>query len=216
MTRAVIFDMDGLLIESEEDWARVRREFVAAHGGTMAEENERAMQGMNTGEWSAYLRDTFALPLSVPEISAVVIERRMAAYREHLVVLPGAMETVRACAERYPCAIASSSPSVLLGFVIAEMKLESFLLATASSDEVAEGKPAPDVYLLACERLGTSPSDCVAFEDSTNGIHAAANAGLRVIAVPNASYPPRADALARAAVVLPSLTAFAPEMLEGQ
>ncbi len=214
MTEAVVFDMDGLLIESEEDWARVRREFVAEHGGAMDEERERAMQGMNTAEWSAFLRDEFALPLTVPEIGALVIERRMEAYREHLVVLPNAIETVRACAARFPCAVASSSPAVLVGFAIAALGLESAFRATASSDEVAKGKPAPDVYLLACERLGANPAACVAFEDSTNGIHAAANAGLRVIAVPNASYPPRPEALARAAYVLRSLAEFVPTMLE--
>lgn len=214
MVQGIVFDMDGLLVESEQDWDLVRRQFIAEHGGTLTEAHARAMLGMNTAQWSAYLREQFTLPLTDAEIGATVIERRMARYREHLVVMPGAIETVRRLAPHYPLAIASSSPPVLIGFVIAQLGLERFFQATASSDEVAHGKPAPDVYVRACQQLGVSPAEATAFEDSGNGILAAKNAGLRVIAVPNEAYPPAAESLARADLVLHSLTEFSPEMVE--
>jgi len=133
-----------------------------------------------------------------------------------MVVMPGAIEAVRTLAARYPLAIASSSPAVLIGFVIAQLGLDQYFHATASSDEVRQGKPAPDVYLLACKRLGVPPAEATGFEDSGNGILAAKNAGLRVIAVPNADFPPAATSLARADLVLHSLTEFKPDMVDGE
>ncbi len=214
MARGIVFDMDGLLVDSEGDWDLVRRRFVAEHSGTLTDDHARAMLGMNTAQWSAYLREQFSLPLTVAEIGALVIERRMERYGEHMVVMPGAIETVHTLAARYPLAVASSSPAVLIGFVLAQLDLTTFFHATASSDEVTHGKPSPDVYLLACERLGILPSEATAFEDSGNGILAAKKAGLRVIAVPNADFPPAPDSLAQADIVLSSLTEFRPEMVE--
>ena len=214
MVRGIVFDMDGLLVDSEGDWDLVRRQFVAEHGGVLTGDHARAMLGMNTIQWSEYLREQFSLSLSVTEISAPVIERRMERYQDHMVIMPGAIETVKTLATRYPLAIASSSPAVLIGFVIAQLELTHFFHSTASSDEVAHGKPAPDVYLLACERLGVLPSEATGFEDSGNGILAAKNAGLRVIAVPNMDFPPAPESLAHADLVLPSLTALLPEMVE--
>jgi len=216
VVRGIVFDMDGLLVDSEGDWDLVRRQFIAEHGGTLTDDNARAMLGMNTAQWSAYLQEQFALPHPAAAIGATVIERRMERYREHMVVMPGAIEAVRTLAARYPLAIASSSPAVLIGFVIAQLGLDQYFHATASSDEVRQGKPAPDVYLLACERLGVPPAEATGFEDSGNGILAAKNAGLRVIAVPNADFPPAATSLARADLVLHSLTEFKPDMVDGE
>jgi len=212
--RGVVFDLDGLLVESEEYWEQARREFVSRYGGTWGDDAQQAVMGANTRQWSRYIREAFDIPLTEEEIAAAVIARMQELYHDHLPLLPGAIPAVRALADRYPLAVASSSPPVLIQFVLAEMGVAECFQSITSSDEVAHGKPAPDVYLLACERLGVAPEQAVAFEDSTAGIAAALAAGLRVIAVPNRSYPPDPDVLRRADLTLPSLEGFDPAVLE--
>lgn len=212
--RGVVFDLDGLLVESEQYWEQARREFVARYGGTWDDDAQRAVMGANTRQWSRYIGEAFDIPLTEEEIAAAVIARMQELYHDHLPLLPGAISTVRALANRYPLAVASSSPPGLIRFVLTEMGVAECFQSITSSDEVAHGKPAPDVYLLACERLGIPPEQAVAFEDSTAGIAAALAAGLRVIAVPNRSYPPDPDVLRRADLILPSLEEFDPAVLE--
>lgn len=212
--RGVVFDLDGLLVESEEYWEQARREFVSRYGRSWGDDAQQAVMGANTRQWSRYIREAFDIPLTEEEIAAAVIARMQELYHDHLPLLPGAIPAVRALADRYPLAVASSSPPVLIRFVLAEMGVAECFQSVTSSDEVAHGKPAPDVYHLACERLGVAPEQAVAFEDSTAGIAAALAAGLRVIAVPNRSYPPDPDVLRRADLTLPSLEEFDPAVLE--
>ncbi|MDI3340156.1 MAG: HAD family phosphatase [Sphaerobacter sp.] len=213
MIRGVVFDLDGLLVKSEEYWEQARRELVTRYGGRWGDEHQRAVMGANTRQWSRYLREAFGIPLREEEIAAAIIARMRALYHERLPLLPGAITTVRALAAAYPLAVASSSPPGLIRFVLAEMGVAECFQSIASSDEVAQGKPAPDVYLLACDRLGVAPAQAVAFEDSTAGIAAALAAGLRVIAVPNQRYPPDPAVLRRVDLILPSLEGFDPAVL---
>lgn len=210
---SVVFDLDGLLVESEEYWEQARREFVARYGREWGDDDQHAVMGANTRQWARYMRDRFAIPLSEEEIAAEVIGRMQSLYHDHLPLLPGAIPTVRALAAAYPLAVASSSPPVLIRFVLEEMGVAECFRVITSSDEVAHGKPEPDVYLLACERLGVAPERAVAFEDSTAGIAAALAAGLRVIAVPNRNYPPDPAVLRRVDLTLPSLEGFDPAVL---
>jgi len=208
---AVVFDMDGVIVDSEPVWERVRREFVAGHGGHWPADAQHRLMGMSTAEWSAYMASDFGLDVTPAEVAEQVVAGLAKAYASRLPLLPGAVDAVRGLAVRWPLAVASSSPASLITVVLDAADLRSAFAATVSSEEVARGKPAPDVYLEATARLGVRPEACAAVEDSSNGLRAAAAAGLAVIAVPRPEYPPAPDALRHARVVLGSLTDLTPE-----
>jgi len=212
---AVIFDLDGVLLESEEVWDTVREELVRERGGRYDAEVQRAMMGMSSLEWSRYLHDVAGVPDEPEEINAEVMRRMLAAYSERLPLLPGATEAVHRLGERFLLGLASSSNRVLIDRVLETAGLVPFFRATVSSEEVAQGKPAPDVYLEAARQLGVAPDRCAAVEDSHGGIRSAHAAGMRVVAIPNASYPPGDDALGHADVVLGSLAELTPEVVSG-
>jgi HAD superfamily hydrolase (TIGR01509 family) len=210
---AVVFDMDGVLIDSEPVWERVRRAFVADHGGRWPDDAQDRMMGMSTAEWSAYISHDFGLRVPAPRVAELVIAAMAAEYQAHVPLLPGAVEAVRAISARWPLAVASSAPKSLIEAVLDLSGLRPAFAAAVSSEEVARGKPAPDVYLEATARLLLPPASCAAVEDSSNGLRAAAAAGCAVIAVPRREYPPAADALRQARVVLDSLTELTPDTI---
>jgi HAD superfamily hydrolase (TIGR01509 family) len=164
------------------------------------------MMGMSTAEWSAYLSADLGVGVAPQAVAEMVVNAMAAAYVEHLPLLPGAADAVRELGGRWPLAVASSSPRSLIESVLTTAGLRSAFAAVVSSEEVARGKPAPDVYLAAAERLGILGTACVAIEDSSNGLRAAAAAGCRVIAIPRPEYPPAPDALAASRLVLRDLT----------
>jgi HAD superfamily hydrolase (TIGR01509 family) len=212
---AVIFDLDGVLIASEEVWDAVRERYVPERGGRYDAEVQRAMMGMSSVEWSRYLHDVAGIPDAPEQINDEVIRRMLAAYGEHLPLMPGAVEAVRRVAARYPLAVASSSNRVLIDKVLEESGLAPLFRVTVSSEEVARGKPAPDVYLEAARQLGFAADRCAAVEDSHSGIEAAKAAGLRVVAFPNPAFPPGDEALALADATIASLDELTPELLAG-
>jgi HAD superfamily hydrolase (TIGR01509 family) len=214
MTEAVVFDLDGLLIDSEQLWDEARRQFVTERGGRWHDRAQQEMMGMSSPEWSRYVRDELGVDLAPRRISEEVVRRLEKLYREHLPLLPGADEVVQSLAARWPLALASSSNPELIDLVLAISGLASCFRVTVSSEEVDRGKPAPDVYLEAARRLSVAPSSCVAVEDSQNGILAAVAAGMRVIAIPNRTFPPGEDALRKAALVLPGLEELTAEAIE--
>ena len=213
MIDAVVFDMDGVLIESEEVWDSVREAYVRERGGRYDEEIQRAMMGMSSHEWSRYLREVAGVEDEPDAINDAVVERMLAAYREQLPLVDGAVAAVQRLAARYPLAIASSSNRPLIDTVLEVAGLKQYFRATVSSEEVARGKPAPDVYLEAARRLGVPPGRCAAVEDSHSGIRSAKAAGMRVVALPNPSYPPDAEALAQADAVIRTLDELTPELV---
>ena len=202
-----------LLVESEELWDEVRRGFAAESGLPWPPDATRAMQGMSTEEWSAYLTDVVGMPGESDDVAAEVIDRMAARYREGLPLLPGARDVVRRLGARWPLGLASSSPRRLIDAVLESAGLADQFLVTVSTEEVAAGKPSPEVYLHVVRKLGVSPEHAVAIEDSSNGIRSAAEAGLRLIAVPNAAYPPADDALALADAVVRSLDDIDPQLV---
>jgi HAD superfamily hydrolase (TIGR01509 family) len=210
---AVIFDLDGVLLDSETAWVEVKKEFTEESGGQWKESARWDMLGMSSIEWSRYMHDELGVPVSPEKISAEVADRLVQRYRQQLPLLPGAIEAVRSLARDWPLAVASSSNRNVIDLVVEETGLADAFTATVSSEEVERGKPAPDVYLEAASRLGVDPSACVAIEDSTNGIRSAHSAGMAVIAVPNRDFPPEAEALDLAALVLDSLEELSPERL---
>jgi HAD superfamily hydrolase (TIGR01509 family) len=202
---AVIFDLDGVLIDSEQAWDDARREFVAEQGGRWHDRAQRDMMGMSSTEWSRYVRDELGVEMPPERISAEVVARLTALYQQRLPLLPGAREAVERLARELPLGLASSSNRELIDLVLDIGGLAAYFGVTVSSEEVARGKPAPDVYLEAARRLGVSAARSVAIEDSRNGILSAAAAGMRVIAIPNRAFPPSPEALAAASLVLRSL-----------
>lgn len=214
MVRAIVFDLDGVLLDSERVWDDVRRVFVAEAGGSWSDTATVDMMGMSSPEWSHYLHDELHVPMPPEEISARVAERVLERYAAALPLLPGAIETVHTFAARWPLALASSSNREVIERFLDSSRLRGCFAATVSSEEVARGKPAPDVYAHAVTQLGVDARDCVAVEDSTNGIRSALAAGLRVVAVPNAHFPPDPDVLARADAVVPTLADVTPELAE--
>jgi HAD superfamily hydrolase (TIGR01509 family) len=202
---AVVFDLDGVLVDSETVWDDARREVVTSCGGTWGSEATRAMMGMSSPEWAAYLHDELGVSLAPKEIIDGVVALVERQYRTALPLLPGATHVVPALARRWPLGLASSSNRPVIELFLDASGLRPCFSASVSSEEVAHGKPAPDVYLEAARRLRVVPAECVAVEDSTNGIRAGAAAGMAVIAVPNAHFPPDGDALALATVVVPTV-----------
>jgi HAD superfamily hydrolase (TIGR01509 family) len=211
---AVIFDMDGLLFDSEVYWERARTQYSAGQGCQWTVADEHDVKGMNSREWARLIHDRCGLNLALEDIIAGVTARMQSQYDERLPLLPGALEAVRACAARYPLGLASSSPPDLIGFALDTAGIRSAFSVIVSSDDVGKGKPDPAVFLETARRLRVEPPDIAVFEDSSAGIHAAHNGGMRVIAVPNPHFPPSDEALSLADNVLPSLSDFSPKMLD--
>lgn len=211
---AVFFDLDGVLVDSEQLWNRAKQELVLEAGGHWREDAPRAMMGMSSVEWSAYLREELGVDRDVAEIDRDVVGRIERLYRASLPLLPGAVETVRALQPRWPLGLASSSNREIIDLVLELSGLADAFVATVSSEEVPRGKPAPDVYLEAARRVGVQPSRCVAIEDSSNGIRAAVAAGMAVIAAPNPHYPPDEDARVLAAAQVGTVGEVTPELVE--
>jgi HAD superfamily hydrolase (TIGR01509 family) len=212
---AVVFDMDGVIVDSEQVWDEVRERYVREVGGTYTDSATRDMMGMSSLEWSRYMADQLGVPGTPEEINAAIVARMLERYGEAPPLIPGAVEAVRRCAERWPLAVASSSNPELIEVVLDVAGLHDVIPVVVSSQEVARGKPAPDVYLEAARRLGVEPQLCAAVEDSHNGIRSASAAGMRVIAIPNPHFPPDETALAQADVVLRSIDELTPEAIEG-
>jgi HAD superfamily hydrolase (TIGR01509 family) len=213
MIDAVVFDLDGLLLDSEQVWDEVREELVRERGGRWHDRAQRDMMGMSSPEWSRYMHEQLALAESPDEIAAEVVRRMEAGYRQRLPIVPGAREAVGRLAAHWPLGLASSSNRPLIDLALEVSGLTPSFRTTVSSEEVARGKPAPDVYLEAAKRLRVDPTSTVAIEDSHNGILSAAAAGMAVTAIPNRRFPPGDEALEQADVVLDSLDELTHEVI---
>jgi HAD superfamily hydrolase (TIGR01509 family) len=214
LTEAVIFDLDGLLLDTEQVWDEVREALTRERGGRWHDGAQADMMGMSSSEWSRYMHDELGLEEPPEELNRLVVERMHERYAERLPLIDGAVEAVRRLAEHWPLGLASSSNRPLIDLALEEMGVAPLFSATVSSEEVERGKPAPDVYLEAARRLGVRPQDVTAVEDSANGIRAALAAELSVVAVPNAHFPPSPEVLDDADVVLDSLAELSPDAVE--
>jgi HAD superfamily hydrolase (TIGR01509 family) len=210
---AVVFDMDGVLVDSEEIWDEARRKLALERGLAWPASAQREMMGMSSLEWSRYMHERVGLTEAPEEISAEVVSRLEDLYWQHLPLMEGAVQAVERMAKRFRLGLASSSNRPIIELVLGLAAVADYFEVSVSSEEVEHGKPAPDVYLEALKRMNVAPSRAAAVEDSTNGLLSASAAGMLVVAVPNPVFPPRADALAAAAVVIDSLTELTPELV---
>jgi HAD superfamily hydrolase (TIGR01509 family) len=212
---AVVFDLDGILVQSEELWDAARRELAAEHGIEWPGDATDAMMGMSSKEWSKYVHDEVGVPDPPEEINRKVLAWVEDRYRRDLPWIPGAREAVRRMAAEFPLGLATSSNREIIDLVVEVGGFEDLFEVTVSSEEVERGKPAPDVYLEATGRMGVDPRRTAAIEDSTNGLLAAHNAGMRVIAIPNDAHPPAEKGLKVADVVLNSIEDLKPGVVMG-
>lgn len=204
----IIFDLDGTLVETEQIWRDVRREFVETHGGRWHDDAQATMIGMRTGEWADYIHDDLGVALPPHEIAHLVVDGVVAALRKNVPILPGAEAALERASRNFRLGLATSAARPVAESVLATTGWNRFFEVVVSADDVTRGKPAPDVYLRALELMHADPASTEAVEDSTNGIHSAHAAGLRVIAIPNREFPPTTEALALAARVIPNLDAL--------
>jgi HAD superfamily hydrolase (TIGR01509 family) len=211
---AVVFDLDGVLLDTEELWDEARRQIAEERGGRWRPDAQWAMMGMSSPEWSRYMHDVIGVPDPPDRISEEVVERLAELYRRELPLVDGAIEAVRRIGARWPLGIASSSNRPLIDLFLELTGTSDLFRATVSSEEVAHGKPAPDVYLEAARRLEVGPERCAAIEDSENGIRSAAEAGMCVVAIPNRVFPPSAKAISLADAVVEWLDELTPEVIE--
>jgi HAD superfamily hydrolase (TIGR01509 family) len=214
MTEAVVFDLDGVLLDSEQIWDEVREQLVKERGGRWHEGAQTEMMGMSSVEWSRFMHDELGVPEPPEEISAEVVKRLEDRYRRELPLIDGARDAVKRLAARWPLGLASSSNREVIDLVLELSGLAQFFRVTVSSEEVPRGKPAPDVYIEAARGLGVPPERCAAVEDSRNGIRSAKAAGMKVIAIPNPHFPPDEESLGLADITLGSLAELTASTVE--
>ena len=214
MLSAVIFDMDGLLIDSEPKWDQARADMAARLGKSWNEDDHAAVMGVSTEEWARYMRDRWGLETSLDDIIQEVVERMRGIYNEQIPFREGAVKAVDSAAAHYRTALASGSERSLIDLVTSSPELSGKLEVILSADQVERGKPHPDVYLETAKRLGVDPERCVCLEDSKNGVLSGLNAGMKVIAIPDERFPVDEEILARADAVLASLNEFSLDLLQ--
>jgi HAD superfamily hydrolase (TIGR01509 family) len=210
---AVVFDLDGVLLDSEHVWDEVREQLAHERGGRWSERAQADMMGMSSDEWSRYMHDTIGLRDPPETINEEVVSRMLTRYERELPLIEGAVAAVRRLAGSFRLALASSSNRPIITVALEGARLAPLFEVTVSSEEVARGKPAPDVFLEAARRLALAPARCAAIEDSGNGIRSAHSAGMRVVAIPNPRYPPTTEAVSLADVVLASIADVEPAIV---
>jgi HAD superfamily hydrolase (TIGR01509 family) len=208
----VIFDLDGVIVDSEIWWDEVRQAFAQQHGRTWTTDDRAAVMGANSAAWSRTMRERLAIDVPATVIERTIVDGVVSRFRtDGVPEIPGAVEAVRRIANERPVAIASSAHREVIDAALAATGLTGIFGVVVSSDEVPHGKPAPDVYLEAARRLGADPATCLVVEDSYNGVRAGKAAGMAVVLVPNHSIPPAPGTAELADVVLERLADLEPE-----
>ncbi len=202
---SVIFDLDGTLIESEQIWRDVRHNFTIEHGGRWRDDAQKKMMGMRTQEWARYMHEELGVALPPDEIAEQVVDIVRKRMQDDVPLLPGATAALERLASQFRLGVATSAALAVAKTVLRETAWEKFFSVVVSADEVAHGKPAPDVYLRAIDIMKAEPKSTAAVEDSGSGIRSAHAAGLAVVAIPNHDFPPDKDALSLAARILKDL-----------
>ena len=215
MIEAVIFDLDGVLLQSEEVWDEVREKMTHDLGGKWHTNASRDMMGMSSPEWSLYMNEQLGVEHAPEQINEEAVQRMQTAYAGNLPLIPGAEEAVERLATRWPLGLASSSNRPLIDKVLEVSGLAEYFLAAVSSEEVERGKPHPDVFLAVANQMGVDPASCAAIEDSHTGVQSAHSAGMAVVVMPNPAFPPGEEAMRLANYVVETLSELTVELIEG-
>jgi len=211
--KAVIFDMDGVLVDSEVYWLKSREEFARDLGKVWTDADQRMAMGRSTIEWAHVMKERLALGWSLERIMDDVMARVMAHFEERLPTRPGAIEAVHLAASQYRVALASGSPTKIIQHVMQLTGLDQIFEFMVYGDDIPNGKPAPDIYIEAMRLLGVSPAESVGIEDSGNGLRSLKAAGMHIIAAPSPAFPLSDELLQLADVKIDSLEAFSLELL---
>jgi HAD superfamily hydrolase (TIGR01509 family) len=212
---AVVFDLDGVIVDSEIWWDEARRDFAAARGKTWTEEDRVAVMGANSRQWSHTMRRRLGVDDPEDQIERTIVDAVVSRYRqEGAPRIDGAVEAVHRIASHWPLAVASSAHPEVIDAALGATGLDGVFSVVVSSDEVERGKPEPDVYLEAARRLGIAPERCLVVEDSYNGVRAGRAAGMTVVLVPNATIPPAPGTRELASAVIDRLDDLDPSRFE--
>lgn len=213
--RAIVFDMDGVLIDSEVIWQRVRADYAAALGHVWTHEDQMAMLGCSTPVWSEQMRQRLGLlHLRAQDVADQVKQRVQAAFESALPTRPGAAEALEALAQHYPLALASGSPRNLVDCAMRLTGFGRYFQSIWTGDDVQHGKPHPEIYLRAVAALGVAPGEALGVEDAPNGLLALRAAGMRAVAAPCPEFPLDAPTLALANVTIDSLRSLTPTLVQ--
>jgi HAD superfamily hydrolase (TIGR01509 family) len=208
MIEAIVFDQDGLLVDSEPHWNEARRQMAAERGIEWTRDDQKACMGVSTLTWAKYMIRRMNLDQTPDQVIARIVGTMETLYARQVPYLPGAVQAVDCAARFGPTGLASGSHRRLIDMVTADAPLRGKFKVVVCADDVPAGKPAPDVYLRAARELGVRAASCICLEDSANGILAGKSAGMKVIAVPDHRMPPLQEILRQADLVLPSLVEF--------
>jgi HAD superfamily hydrolase (TIGR01509 family) len=213
--QALCFDLDGVLVDTEPIWERVRRRYAEEHGGRWSDDLQARMMGVQTRDWSRELSDAIGGRIGPQAVALEITADLAGEYRRHLPVIEGAVPAVRRLAESFRLGLVSGSPASLIGLVLELTDLAGCFEVAMSADEVEHGKPEPDPYVGLALRLQVAPGSCVAVEDSANGIRSAMAAGMRVVAIPRGKHRPAPEVLQLADRTLESINELTPSLVRG-
>lgn len=202
---AIIFDMDGLLVDSEPIWDQARVNIALRVGKTWNHQDHVNLMGVSTDYWVQYMIDRLGLTTTKEEVQKEVVQQMITIYKKEIPFHPFAVNAVRWAAKRYPTALASGSPPQLIKIVTQSPRLKGCFNVVLSSDEVRVGKPDPAIYLETARRLGVAPENCLCIEDSAFGVLSGRRANMFVINIPDPKFPLSPEQVKHADLVLESL-----------
>ena len=210
---AIIYDMDGVLVDSEVYWDKSRVEFASDRGKVWSDDFQRLAMGRSTVGWATVMQEQLGLDETIDDIIAEMKARVIAHYEERMPTRPGALESVALMQRHFRVGLASGSPTEIIKAVLSITGLDQIFEVMIYGDEVARGKPAPDIYLEALKVLGVSPANSLGIEDSANGLRSLKAAGMFAVAAPSPGYPLPDDVLALADAHITTLEAFSPDLV---
>jgi HAD superfamily hydrolase (TIGR01509 family) len=186
---AVIFDMDGVLVDSEVYWKLSREEFARDLGKVWTDADQRLAMGRNTVEWAEVMQERLEIDMPIDDIIADMLQRVIDHYERSLPTRPGAVDAVHLAAGHYRVGLASGSPTEIIRRVMELTGLDSVFEVMVYGDDIPNGKPAPDIYLETLRLMGVPAQKAAGIEDSANGVRALKAAGMYAIAAPSPDFP---------------------------